>query len=421
MPLVNNKKVVLHLTSLSSGGGFNETMDMHRICLGFGYDSYVVIRGKKCIYPDGTQKEIHTNSRLYWNKLCRYVFRQIVKHSYVDNSYSMYNLCERFTCHSAKEILKALPQKPDVVFVHWVSDFANAKVIRDLELMTGAKILFDMVDHALYSGGCHYQLDCQRYKDGCHDCPATTSRWVKKGIEKNFEFKKHYLPKNAHIYARGIEKQRLSQSVLYKDCHQELIVFPIDEKKYCPPINKVALRGGKGVPTDRKVVLIGATHLNEKRKGMGLVMEALKKVHSDVVVLVAGNLEKDMSFAKEAIVLGFLSENQLIEAYQMADVFVCPSLADAGPLMVKQACFCGTPVISFPVGESVELVESGETGYLAQYGDVDDLAKGIDEIVSLPDEKLREMSLKCRERAVRLFSSQAGNTFEDFMNRVFLD
>ena len=418
MPSLKNK-VVLHLTSLSSGGGGTFTIDIHRTCVDLGYDSYVVIRGRKCIYPEGSIKEIHPSRRFYWDKLRRFLFRLVIKHSYVDDAYSMYNLCERFTCHSAKDILASLPKKPDVIFVHWVSDFANAKVIRDLESMTGAKVLFIMVDHALFSGGCHYQLDCQRYKDGCHDCPATTSRWVKRGIEKNYAFKKHYLPKDIHVAARGIEKQRLRQSELYRNCQQELIVFPLDEKKYCPSSDRVALREKWGVPLNRKVVLIGATHFNEKRKGMDLLVEALKNVHDDVLVLVAGKMDKPISFAKEANALGYLNEDQLIEAYQMADVFVCPSLADSGPLMVKQACLCGTPVVAFPVGVSVELVENVATGYLAQYGNVDDLAHGIDEIVKLPDERWKEVSLKCRERALRLFSSQAGNTIEDFLNRIF--
>ena len=242
---------------------------------------------------------------------------------------------------------------------------------------------------------------------------------MKRGIEKNYAFKKHYLPKDIHVAARGIEKQRLSQSELFRNCQQELIVFPLDEKKFCPSSDKDALRVKWGVPVDRKVVLIGATHLNEKRKGMDLLVEALKNVHNDVLVLVAGNMDKQLAFVKEAKVLGYLSEGQLIEAYQMADLFVCPSLADAGPLMVMQSCFCGTPVVAFPVGVSAELVETGETGYLAQYGNVDDLAHGIDEIVMLPDERWKEISLKCRERVLRLCSSQAGNTIDVFLNRIF--
>jgi len=414
-----NNKVILHLTSLSSGGGYTFTIDVHRACVGYGYESYVVIRGKKCIFPDGSQKELRSNEHLYWNKMRRFVFRQVVKHSQIDNGYSMYNLCERFTCHSAKDILAALPKKPDVIFVHWVSDFTNAEVIRDLEALTGARILFLLVDHAMFSGGCHYQLDCQGYKDGCHDCPATNSKWIKRGIEKNYLFKQQFLPKDIIVSARGSEKQRLRQSAIYGNCRIESVAFPIDENKFCPPADRALLRSKWNIPTDRKLVLIGASHLDEKRKGMALLIESLAKVKCDVTVLVVGYMKSRMTFGKDSIILGFLDESRLIEAYQMADVFVCSSLADAGPMMVKQCCLCGTPVVAFPVGESVGLVRNGETGYLAKYGDVDDMAHGIDAIVSLSDENWHEMSLRCRERAVELFSSKVGNTIEDFMGKEF--
>lgn len=413
-----NKKVILHLTSLSSGGGGIVTMNIHQNCLDFGYESYVVIRGRECVCPDGSRKEITLTRKFYWNKLRRFLFRQIVKRSQIDAVYSMYNLCERFTCYSAKDILLALPKTPDIIFVHWVSDFANAKIIADLKRMTGAKILFLMVDHALYSGGCHYQLDCEGYKDGCHNCPATNSRLIKCGIERNYVFKKKHLPEDIYVAVRGAEKQRLRQSAIYKNCHQELVVFPIDETKYRPSSNRAALREKWNVPIGSKIVLIGATHLGERRKGMKLVEAALEKVKNDVVLLVAGNMDKQMAFGKESIVLGLLNENQLIETYQMADVFVCPSLADSGPLMVKQSCLCGTPVVAFPVGVSIELVENGETGYLANYGDVDDLANGIDTITMLSDENWREMSIKCRERAVQLFSTKVGNSIDDLIKRL---
>ena len=416
---MDHKRVILHLTSLTVGGGGVVTMNIHHCCLEYGYESYVVIRGKTCIFPDGSQKAVKSTRLFLWNKFWRFVFRWIGRHSQIDSSYSMYNLCERFTCFSAKDILTALPQKPDIIFVHWVSDFANAKVIHDLKQLTGAKVLFLLVDHALYSGGCHYQLDCQGYIDGCHNCPATKSLVLRWGIEKNYAFKKKYLPKDSYIAARGIEVSRLKESSIYKDFPQALVVFPVDEKKYCPSHDRGMLRGKWGIPSSRKVVMIGATDLRERRKGIFLLTEALRKVKTDVLVMVVGKNEPAISYGKETVNLGYLAEDQLIEAYQMADVFVCPSLADSGPLMVKQACLCGIPVVAFPVGASVELVESGETGYLAKYGDVEDLAFGIDMIVSLSTDSWREMSLKCRSRSVQLFSFQAGNTIEDLMNKLF--
>ena len=194
-----NNLIILHLTSGISGGAGKYTMDFHRTVLACGYDSYISVRGMEIIYPDGSHHAIKQSRSLWWNKLRRWLFRQVVKHAKIDNAYAMYNLCERFTCHSAVDMLAAMPKKPDVVFVHWVSDFANAKFLHELKQLTGAEIVYILVDHALYSGGCHYQINCQRYINGCHNCPATTSVIVQRGIEKNFAFKERYMPKGIII------------------------------------------------------------------------------------------------------------------------------------------------------------------------------------------------------------------------------
>ena len=86
--------------------------------------------------------------------------------------------------------------------------------------------------------------------------------------------------------------------------------------------------------------------------------------------------------------------------------------------MVKQAIMCGTPTVAFPVGVSVELVETKVTGYLAQYGNTEDLAHGIDEIVSLSDDSWNEMSRLCRNRGIRLFSRHSGNTIDDLIGKL---
>ena len=228
------KPVILHLTSLDFGGAGKYTMDFHRSVIACGFESYVAVRGKEMIYPDGSTHAIKETKSYWWNKIKRYLFRQIVKHAHIDNAYSMYNLCERFTCHSAVDTLAAMPVKPDIVFVHWVSDYANAEFIAEMKRLTGAEIVFIIVDHAIYSGGCHYQIECQGYKDGCHNCLATSSYIVKRAIEKNYAFKKKYLPKGIILLQGEEDKRRLTQSNIYKDYRLEDLKLPMDDKKFCP-------------------------------------------------------------------------------------------------------------------------------------------------------------------------------------------
>lgn len=412
------RPVILHLTSLEYGGAGMFTINFHHSILKMGYDSYVAVQGRKMIYPDGSVHPIQKKKSHWWNKLKRFIFRQIVKHAYIDNAYSMYNLCERFTCHSATDTLAAMPLKPDVVFVHWVSDYANAEFIAELKNLTGAEMVFIRVDHALFSGGCHYQIDCQGYQDGCHDCPATTSSIVKKGIEENYTFKKKYLPQST-IFVSKADKLRLIQSEIYCTFRFEEFVFPIDANKFCPAENRNALRKKWNLPIDKKIVFFGATSLDERRKGMKELIDALPEVQTkDVVYMAAGNV-KSFSFPDNTIAMGYLSEAQLIQMYQIADVFVCPSLADTGPMMVKQSLICGTPVVAFPVGVSVEMVKAELTGYLARYGDSADLAKGIDTILSLSSKEWQQMSDNCRKLAVDTYANpQKQSVLKDFIEKI---
>ena len=412
------RPIILHLTSGVSGGAGKYTMDFHRSVLACGYESYVAVRGIEIIYPDGSLHDIKTIKSFWWNRLRRWMFRQVVKNANIDNAYAMYNLCERFTCHSAADMLAAMPKKPNVVFVHWVSDFANAKFLAELKQLTDAEIVFILVDHALYSGGCHYQIDCLGYKDGCHNCPATTSRIVQRGIEKNYAFKKKYLPQSIIIGGEG-DRVRLNQSAIYQDFRIERMVSPIDANKFCLAKDRDALRKRWNLPTDKRIVFFGATSLSERRKGIKELLQALPMVQTKDVVYVAAGRTEGLSLPENTISVGYLNEAQLIQVYQMADVYVCSSLADAGPMMVNQSLLCGTPVVAFPVGVSVELVRTGLTGYLARYGDSVDLAEGIDAVLSLSKNEWKQMSDNCRKLGVDTYANpNEVDTIDNFLARI---
>ena len=152
-------------------------------------------------------------------------------------------------------------------------------------------------------------------------------------------------------------------------------------------------------------MFFGATSLDERRKGMKELIDALSKVQAkDVVFVAAGNI-KNMVLPENTKAMGYLNEEQLIQMYQMADVFVCPSLADAGPMMVNQSLMCGTPVVAYPVGVSADWIQTGKTGYLAKYGDADDLAKGIDYLLSTSDNEWNQMSKRCRQIVVEAYAN----------------
>jgi len=124
-----------------------------------------------------------------------------------------------------------------------------------------------------------------------------------------------------------------------------------------------------------------------------------------VFLVIAGRNDndafRDIPFSHKFI--GFLNDDRILAlAYQSADIFVCPSIEDSGPMMINEAIMCGTPVVAFEMGVAPDLVHTGKTGYRAKLRDSEDLAKGIAEIVHLSKDEYDAMSGNCRDLGLRL-------------------
>ena len=127
---------------------------------------------------------------------------------------------------------------------------------------------------------------------------------------------------------------------------------------------------------------------------------------NDVVFLAAGkNTLPEMN--QKVINVGHLEMSQLAQAYQVADVFVCPSLEDSGPQMINMSVMSGTPVVAFEMGVALDIVITGKTGYRAHFNDAEDMANGINYILDLKEDEYKSMKRKCREMAVNLFSRKS--------------
>jgi glycosyltransferase involved in cell wall biosynthesis len=70
------------------------------------------------------------------------------------------------------------------------------------------------------------------------------------------------------------------------------------------------------------------------------------------------------------------------------------------PNTVMESLACGTPVAAFRVGGLPEMIAHRENGYLAETGDAEDLARGIDWILS-DSKRWSSLAEHARQHAVR--------------------
>ena len=63
--------------------------------------------------------------------------------------------------------------------------------------------------------------------------------------------------------------------------------------------------------------------------------------------------------------------------YNAADVFVIPSIEENLPNTIMEALSCGIPSVGFETGGIPEMIDHKSNGYIAEYKNPEDLAKGI--------------------------------------------
>jgi glycosyltransferase involved in cell wall biosynthesis len=122
------------------------------------------------------------------------------------------------------------------------------------------------------------------------------------------------------------------------------------------------------LPKDKKVVLFVAESINNNnRKGFVYLRRVFEELSdSDVVLCAVGSKKASIKSLNNLIELGPIHDEKMMSlAYSAADVFVIPSLMDNLPNTVIESLMCGTPVIGFPVGGIVEMVQNEINGYIA--------------------------------------------------------
>ncbi len=115
----------------------------------------------------------------------------------------------------------------------------------------------------------------------------------------------------------------------------------------------------------------------------------------------------------------FLGKQEgLVEILSSSDLFLIPSQSESFGLAALEAMACGLPVISSSVGGLPELVKHNETGFIAEIGDVDRMAKYALELLS-NDKKYKLFSENSRERAVNIFDkSKVIPLYEEYYEQI---
>lgn len=391
---------VLHLSAYDFGGAGMAAYRLHCTLRAAGFQSRMVVCKKK-----GTDDDVLELSGGKSFSRFRAMLSKVWLRISSDQDYYFQHQSSSLL-PPPDALLERMDFKPDVIIVHWVSGCISPEDIKALSLIYRVPVIWYLLDMAPLTGGCHYAWDCSGYCRECGMCPALGSI--------NLCDRSHRIWQNKHLALQGIDltvvagsgwlERQAERSSLFHDRPIHKILLCVDPDVFSPGSISDA-RSRLGLPEDKKIIFFGNQGLGLKRKGMTRLVEALQRLAADpvfdkeqVMVAVAGSPPHDFDLPLEYISLGFLGTDEMLAlAYRAADVFVCPSIEDSGPMMINESIMCGTPVVSFEMGVAPDLVHTAITGYRAKLGDIGDLAHGIKYILDLTSDDALKMSRNCRE------------------------
>ena len=401
------------LLSTSDGreGGFAAVHRLHANFRKAGHNSVIVVADKRSSDPD----VVEMNPPYY--QINQMVQQLIRRTGLTPSSAQEYHFdFNSFTMASTRDMIKRLPFKPDVFIACWIHYFISDKHLHHLNHETDVPIVWYLMDMAPFTGGCHYAWDCLGYTTSCGRCPAIHSTHDKDMSHRRLLSKLRYLQSTdlTVVAASTWTRQQAGRARVFSGKRIERVMLGVDPDIFAPTAKEEA-RMLLRLPLDKKIIFLGSTSLRDKRKGLLYFKDALDilsrllktdtSVKQSILITLAGKLDNepglDMPFPH--VHLGYFAEDrQLARAYQAADVFVCPSVEDSGPMMINESIMCGTPVVSFEMGVAVDLVHTGETGYRAKLKDSSELAQGMYEILTLNKTESERISQNCRDLGQRL-------------------
>ena len=183
----------------------------------------------------------------------------------------------------------------------------------------------------------------------------------------------------------------------------------IDTKIFRPGDREEA-RTQLGLPAHDKIVVFAARNPETNPfKDFSLLEQALPRVaesHDMRITLVTMGSRgcNRMIGTVNVLAVPFVSEpERMAQYYRAADLYVHPAKAEVLPLAIIEAMACGLPVVATNVGGIPEVLVDGETGYLVEPGDVDDLVGRIGEVLGNPEQASRHMAASAVRRATESF------------------
>lgn len=300
-------------------------------------------------------------------------------------------------------------EKPDVVHLHNLhSNYVNLEILLGYLARRDIATVLTLHDCWFFTGKCFHfvESDCDRWQTGCGNCPRR--RLDIKSLFFDVSARVHSDKKRLfgaipRLYTVGCSKwiSSLAEKSLLASGEVLQIYNGIDTEIFKPSATDFKARYG----IEGKFIVCGAANKWLLPENRPLLDAFLENRAEDELLLLFGAIAEHKRAVEGmggVVALDYFAEKrQMAELFAASDVFVNPTHADTLPTVNMEAAACGTPVVTYDVCGSPELVRDGVSGFVVPEGDVGGMLEAIRRVRCGEIERTA-----CREFAIDSFDKK---------------
>ena len=310
--------------------------------------------------------------------------------------------CGFGSARATKDFIKKVDDwQPDLIQLHMLHGyFINLEVFFEYLAEKEIPVVWTFHDEWAITGHCpcFEMIGCNKWKTGCHHCPQRShhpSSWLIDNSEWNWKKKKELFTslEKLMIVAPSRWMVKTVQDSFLRDYPVKLIHNGINTEVFKPTRSDVKNRIGAA---DKKIIL-GVSSTWAPSKGLADFCELSTILPKDYQIVLVGLSDKQIRTLPDRMIGIRKTESQreLAELYTAAHAFVNPTYEDNYPTTNLEALACGTPVITYRTGGSIEAVEESKAGLVVERGNVEGLAEAI---MVASDFKTSQPLYRCDEK-----------------------
>lgn len=177
--------------------------------------------------------------------------------------------------------------------------------------------------------------------------------------------------------------------------------------------SKSELRGKWGIPQKSRVILTVCTL--DKNKGVEVLIQSLQALDSsDIHLLIVGEgveqkaleeFSSTLGVQNNVVFLGFRNREELLELYNLADIFALASYSEGLPRVLIEAMACECIPVVTSVGSVKAVVIDGYNGFTVRPGDYKEFCERITEVLAFSREKIGTLKSGARRTVESRFDS----------------